>query len=567
MSRLALIAAIVGLSLWSVPVTRTASAQPPARPAAPAGSDPGAPPVPVGMIPLPEGPTLAPVRDCASLTRERFDRVPDGPARVLSAEVEAARPGRAEFCLVKGYVAPTIQFELRLPTAGYTGRYLQGGCGGNCGRIPNYIMPACDTPVAFSGAFAVGFEDSGHVGGDGTWALGGEQVRVDFAYRAAHAFSQAAKAIIAAYYGQPPAYSYFQGCSDGGREAMATTQRYPRDFQGVIAGSPAHYITEAMERFLWEARWGHDKSGRPVFDQASVSTLHAAVMRACDGLDGAADGQIDDPRRCRLDPRTLLCPPGQTSGCLTREQAEAARRFYEGPTDAQGRRLYLGGEPYGAEMTWIGPGALSEAGLHMLDDAVRNMMFGGDLPDSVTVRTWRFDVPTFRELSRRGAIYDARSPDLRAFRAAGGKLILWQGQADPAAGSYGVPDYYARLAQVVGGLGEARRFARLFMIPGVYHCRGGYVPYEEDLLGTMVSWVERGVAPDTVEATARLADGRLRRRPMFAYPVRARYVGSGDVNDARNFVAEAPASPPNDIYEWVGSDLGRAPAGRAAKRP
>jgi feruloyl esterase len=203
----------------------------------------------------------------------------------------------------------------------------------------------------------------------------------------------------------------------------------------------------------------------------------------------------------------------------------------------------------------------------MLDDAVRNMMFGGDLPDSVTVRTWRFDVPTFRELSRRGAIYDARSPDLRAFRAAGGKLILWQGQADPAAGSYGVPDYYARLAQVVGGLGEARRFARLFMIPGVYHCRGGYVPYEEDLLGTMVSWVERGVAPDTVEATARLADGRLRRRPMFAYPVRARYVGSGDVNDARNFVAEAPASPPNDIYEWVGSDLGRAPAGRAAKRP
>jgi hypothetical protein len=507
----------------------------------------------VDMVTLPERSVVAPVVECATLLGKDFSHVSEGPARIQFAAVEAATSQRAEFCLVKGYVAPSIQFELRLPTKTWTGRYLQGGCGGNCGVIVNFVAPRCDSAVAYGGAFAVGFENSGHVGGDGVWALGGQQVREDFAFRAAHAFAAAAKAIIASYYGQPAAFSYFQGCSDGGREGMVETQRYPTDFNGVVAGSPAFAIAEAMERFIWEARWGRDDSGALVFGAPAVQLLHDAVLKACDALDGARDGQIDDPRRCHFDPGTLVCRHDQSPPqCLTALQAAVARKFYSGPIDDSGRHLFYGGEPYGSELSWLERYAMAAAGGAMFDDAVKNMMFQGTLSADASVKTWRFDLATFGELSRRGALYDALNPDLRAFRDAGGKLILWQGFADPAAGAFGLPDYYQRVEQAVGGLDSTRRFARMFLIPGVYHCAGGYVPYEEDMLGTIIAWVERGVAPDQVMAAALLNGGAVRRRPVFAYPVQARYRGHGEVNDPASFSARSPAVAPNDLYDWAG---------------
>jgi Tannase and feruloyl esterase len=512
-----------------------------------------APGTPVTYSPLPERAAVLPVIACDALAHRAFDRDKEAPARVLSAETVAATSDRAEFCLVKGYVAPNIQFELHLPTHGYSDRYLQGGCGGNCGFIASFLAPGCDTRPAFGGSFAIGFEDSGHVGRDGVWALGGEQVRSDFAYRAAHVFSVAAKRIIAAYYGHAPTYSYFQGCSDGGREAMAETQRYPSDFNGVVAGSPAFLITEAMERFIWEARWGRDAQGHPVFDHASLQLLHAAVIKACDRIDGLEDGQIDDPRRCQFDPGKLLCRSPQTTLCLTPQQVEVARKFYDGPRTPDGTALYLGGEPYGAELTWEGRIAFAEAGAGMLEDAVRDMIFVGDLPPDVTVNTWSFDLPTFYELARRGALYDANDPDLNAFRSAGGKLILWQGAADPAAGAYGVPDYYQRLQNAMGGLAATQAFTRYFVVPGVYHCGAGYVPYEEDFLGPIVQWVESGVAPDSVISTAVLSGGKVRTRPVYAYPARAKYRGSGSIDDASSFQREEPASPPRDAFAWAGA--------------
>jgi hypothetical protein len=509
---------------------------------------------PVEMLPLPERTIIAPAIDCAALANRDFSDVAEGPARVQSAAVEAASAERAEFCAVKGYVAPNIQFELRLPTKTWMGRYLQGGCGGNCGVIMNVVMPRCDTQAAYAGSFAVGFENSGHVGRDGVWALGNQAVREDFAFRAAHAFSAAAKAIITAYYARPPEFSYFQGCSDGGREAMAETQRYPLDFNGVIAGSPAFAIAEAMERFIWEARWGRDDQGNPVFDLASASLLHSAVVSACDNLDGATDGQIDDPRSCHFDPERLICSPQRSPpACLTQAQVEAARKFYGGPVDENGRHLFYGGEPYGSELAWVERYALAAAGPAMFEDAVKNMIFQRTLSPDASVRNWRFDLTTFRELSRRGALYDAPNADLRRFRDAGGKLILWQGFADPAAGAYGLPDYYERVGRIAGGLEPERGFARMFLIPGVYHCSGGDVPYEEDLLGALVNWVEAGKAPDQVMASAVLKDGTIRKRPVFAYPVSARYRGHGDVNDPRNFVGQAPKRAPNDLYDWAGA--------------
>jgi Tannase and feruloyl esterase len=508
----------------------------------------------VDMVPLPDRPAILPVLDCAALQQYDFSTVNDAPARVQSAVVEPKSEERAEFCVVKGYVAPTIQFELRLPTRQWSGRYLQGGCGGNCGVVMGFLSPRCDMQTAYAGSFAVGFENSGHVGGDGVWALGGQGVREDFAYRAAHAFSIAAKAIIAVYYGRAPDYSYFQGCSDGGREAMVETQLYPADFNGLIAGSPAFAITEAMERFIWEARWGRDDGGGLLFDAAAATLLHDAVIEACDALDGVKDGQIDDPRLCHFDPRTLTCsetrlPPN----CLTAAQAGAAAKFYEGPVDEQGRHLFYGGEPYGSELSWVERFALPVAGRVMFEDVVKNMIFQQSLGEQATVESWRFDGATFDELAKRGALFDARGADLDAFRRQGGKLILWQGFADPAAGAYGLPDYYQRLRQHTGDLAAVRSFARMFLIPGVYHCGGGYVAYEENMLGALVNWVELGREPDFIMATATLKDGSVRKRPVFAYPVQTRYRGRGDINDPRNFVGRVPKREPLDLYQWAGA--------------
>ncbi len=332
------------------------------------------------------------------------------------------------------------------------------------------------------------------------------------------------------------------------------TQRYPADFNGVIAGSPAFAIAEAMERFIWEARWGRDDRGGLVFDAAAASLLHDAVIGACDALDGVKDGQLDDPRLCRFDPHTLLCSAARSPPhCLTAAQADAAAKFYAGPVDERGRHLFYGGEPYGSELSWVERFALPVAGRTMFEDTVKNMIFQQGLGEQATVESWRFDSATFGELRRRGAIFDARSADLHEFRRQGGKLVLWQGFADPAAGAYGLPDYYERLRQGFGDISSLRSFVRMFLIPGVYHCGGGYVPYEEDLLGAMVNWVEAGRAPDSLIATATLKDGRVRKRPIFAYPVQARYRGRGDINDPGSFVGRAPNREPVDLYDWAGA--------------
>jgi feruloyl esterase len=335
---------------------------------------------------------------------------------------------------------------------------------------------------------------------------------------------------------------------------MVETQLYPADFNGLIAGSPAFAITEAMERFIWEARWGRDDGGGLLFDAAAATLLHDAVIEACDALDGVKDGQIDDPRLCHFDPRTLTCsetrlPPN----CLTAAQAGAAAKFYEGPVDEQGRHLFYGGEPYGSELSWVERFALPVAGRVMFEDVVKNMIFQQSLGEQATVESWRFDGATFDELAKRGALFDARGADLDAFRRQGGKLILWQGFADPAAGAYGLPDYYQRLRQHTGDLAAVRSFARMFLIPGVYHCGGGYVAYEENMLGALVNWVELGREPDFIMATATLKDGSVRKRPVFAYPVQTRYRGRGDINDPRNFVGRVPKREPLDLYQWAGA--------------
>jgi feruloyl esterase len=506
------------------------------------------------LLELPERAVESPVMACEGLATHSFASVQEVNMHILSASIQPAQPGRAEFCVVKGYVAPQVQFALYLPTKSYTGRYLQGGCGGMCGVIGDSLSPSCDSVVAFGGRFAVGFNNSGHIGagiGDTDWATDAPELRKDYAYRATHVAQVAAKLILGAFYGRSPSYSYFQGCSDGGREALMESQRYPRDFNGIVAGS-VFSMPAVMEQFLWDSHVGLTAAGEKLFTPEATALLHSAVLKQCDALDGARDDQIDDPRLCHYDPGKLACRAGRAPpGCLTAEQVKAARLLYQGPMDSAGQRLFPGGLPYGSELLWSAPGALTATGV-AAGGFLRSLAFPQQLPAGFTWRDWTFDRESFQRLDAAAAVYDPRSPDLHPFREAGGKLILWQGTADQASGIHGMPEYYQEVRDVMGGLDSTRQFARLFLVPGVYHCGGGYVPYQEDFLGALVNWVERNEAPAQVEAAARMGDGRVRRRPVFAYPERARYV-KGDLNDARSFVGVMPDQEPDDHYDWVGA--------------
>ncbi len=378
--------------------------------------------------------------------------------------------------------------------------------------------------------------DDGHVGKgggflailDGSWAASDQAARDDYFYRAPHVVSLASKRIIAAYYGSPPTRSYFDGCSTGGREGLLLAQRYPHDFNGIAAGAPAAFMGPLNGvYFTWMVRVNTDAHGAPILTSAKLPALHDAVMAACDRLDGLADGQIDDPQGCTFDPASIQCPAGtDNASCLTPAQVDVVRKVYSGPADASGHRLYPGGAPRGSELSWDG-------------FLIPNPQFGSiaPLPDSL-----------------KG---NALSLDLRNFQRAGGKLIIWQGWADGNISVFGTLDYYQRLWQANGGLAETQQWARLFMVPTLYHCGlGGYKLNTFDPFPELVDWVEHRHAPDRVIASDQDSHGTvLRTRPVFPYPQRAAYTGAGSIDDARNFAPAAPLVPPHDVIRWAGAYL------------
>lgn len=511
----------------------------------------------VSYADLPDRAAILPAMDCSDLPGKDFLSIKGAPSRVTSAELMTRDNGVA-FCHVKGIIAPQIQFEFHLPVDSYTGRYLQAGCGGACGMIMNSVTPQCNNKTAFGGEFAVSFNNSGHVGPEGQdtlWAAYAPQLRIDYAHRAAHVMSLVAKEILATYYGQKPDYSYFIGCSYGGREAMMEAQRYPDDFDGVIAGAPALWINSGVVRIIYESQIAQDADGNQILTPESTRLLHDAVMAACDGLDGLKDGQIDNPRACKFDPRKLVCKPGQSEGCVTANQAEVMWKLYRGPVDDQGRNLYLGGEPYGSELLWSGPGSFTARGYLLAANQIKFMINGGETDQDFDWREWKPDRADLVELNQKGGFYNANNPDLSAFKARGGKLIMWQGEADNAGGSYILPHYYQLVRDKMGGFAATDPFMRVYLLPGVYHCAGGYIAYQHDMLGAMVNWVERGEAPYELIGSAILEDGTVRNRPVYPYPVQAKYKGTGDINAADSFVPVRPAAEPNDKFDWLGAGM------------
>jgi hypothetical protein len=504
-------------------------------------------------------PSVTPVVACAAMAGVDVSTAVGAGTGIVSA-TPATAPAGYPVCDIKGVIAPQIQFEVQLPTQTYQQRYLQTGCGGLCGTLAITAAAAVGCAPLTGGAFATASDNQGHVGGgsaDGNFGTD-HALRIDFAYRADHLTALAAKALITAFYGHAPRYSYFDGCSQGGHEGLTEAQRYPHDFDGILAGAPASITTE-LNGFNqpWLARVDFDAAGRVILPASKLPALHAAVLARCDGLDGIADGQLDDPRQCPFDPAALTCPAGvDRADCLTPAQVAVVRKIYSGAVDARGRHLYPGGQPFGSELVWAGwmippdPTATQDSTIawRIGNGWIKYLAFDPNPPLRTILNDIAFDKLTFDRIERLAGQYDATNPDLRAFQHAGGKLILWHGWADQAIPPTGTVAYYQAVQDRMGGLAATQRFARLFMFPGMYHCFGGTGPYSFDLLTPLLDWVETGAAPQRVNASLPGA----RTRPVFPYPLVARYDGTGSTDDANNFQATTPATRVDDHFPWLG---------------
>jgi feruloyl esterase len=485
--------------------------------------------------------------ECAQLEQEDFTRVADAPATVLSAEVVPAESDRSEYCSVKGYIQPQIQFEIRLPTKAWNGRYFQTGCGGFCGVVN---ISACDDALARG--FVVAANNMGHVSSiqDGLWGSD-PKLRYDFGPRSTHVMAVLAKAIIERFYGESTAYSYFRGCSTGGREGLLAALHWPEDFHGVIAGDPAFPARQGGIINNWFAHSLHTDDGKLVFSDEKLAVLNSTVLEKCDAIDDLKDGIIDDPRNCNFDATSMACPRGKESAnCLTAQQVDAAQRLYDGPRHSRTKqRLFPGYVAYGSEKFWNAAGNANYA-----NQFLRFLAFAETPPLSYRYSDFNFDSDIV-ELEEYAAIYDPvapyTDPDTSKFHKAGGKLIVYHGWADPSVPPTTTLDFYAEVAQRSGGIEKVQKWYRVFMVPGMGHCRGGGVPDTFDMLSAIVAWTEKELAPDRIVATQFDGDKVIRTRPLYPYPTVARYSGSGDVNDAANWKPVSPTTKRDDDIKWM----------------
>ena len=519
--------------------------------------------------------TLAAVKatlSCADLAKSDLTGLEGAPARIDAATEVGAEAGKAAYCKVTGYIASNVRFEVRLPLDGWTQRFLMVGCGGYCGFIAvdndSVLAQSAGCAPLISGAMVTAATDLGHEKSasffpDGLWARGNPEAIVDFAYAGMHKSTILAKALIRAFYGQGPKFSYYSGCSDGGREGLQEVQRFPEDFDGVVIGAPV--IDEvATNTFYhaWGVRTNSQADGSPILTANKMPGLVAAVVRAC----GDQQGLIPDPRACKFDLSTVTCKSGDEDSCLTQAQADVVRKLWQGPVDQQGDRLSAGDMPVGSEAAWTGT-MVPKQGQKMSLAAIGDYQWSYDFPNymarlgeptGITNQNMTFDKAGFDRLQAYSGLYDPTNPDLSAFAKHGGKLIIWQGWSDSGVSPYIALNYVHAVRSALGA-DQADKFLALYMLPGVYHCNlyGGPTTSQEDFLTPMMSWVEDGRTPDrvVVQYTAS-KDGQIPRksRPAYPYPAGIAYSGSGDVNDAASYVRAEPKQRFDDELSWLGLD-------------
>jgi feruloyl esterase len=439
-------------------------------------------------------------------------------------------------CRVAGTINPDIRFEVWLPIgAGYNGRFQAVGGGGLAGIIS---YPAMATAVR--AGFASASTDTGHRSTDSLW-LGDPQRREDYGHRAIHEMTTKAKAIIDAFYGTGPEYSYFNGCSTGGRQGLMEAQRYPNDYDGIISGAPVNTFTRLHMAQLWTAHATLIPEGS-VLTSDDFGFLGKAVMDQCDANDGVKDGVLTDPTTCNFNPRDLVCRGRSTDNCLAEPKVRAIEKIYAGATNPRTGVPIYPGMAKGTEASVQG-----NAGWSMLMNG--RTPFFIDIPvlggmgfenNAWDWRTFDFDLDVQLIDGKLANVLNAVNPDLRDFAGHGGKLIVYHGWADPGVMPQRTIDYYNEIKafadRATNGNGEAFTdgFSRLYMLPGVGHCSGGAGPDQVDFVSSIVDWVENDQAPERIIASNR--DGSL-QRPLCPHPQKAVY-RRGDSNSADSFVCE-----------------------------
>lgn len=507
------------------------------------------------------------VAACEALSHVDFLGIDEAPTQIASAEVVDPKNsnndsfGRSPvYCSVSGYVWPQVGFELRLPITGWNGKFIEIGCGGACGHLGWTFW----CPVHRGYACIVA--DMGHRGvdQDGLWAANNLQAQIDFGFRGVHVAAVAGKAITEYYYRRPPQYSFYHGCSTGARLGLIEAERFPWDFDGVMAGGVWVDDTISSMNFAWGGHVLRDANGKPILSHAELEMAHEAVLAKCDMDDGVKDGLIGNPLGCKFDPGELRCKAGQQSRCLTDAQVEAVTKMYNGPMNSKGELLSPGGFARGTEPEWmVDPGdqqngenpIVSDGSMSHVEEWATEYFRWMVLPPAG--RKWNLkdfdfdrDYKRFANGAQESLIGDT-NPDLRKFKKAGGKLLMYVGWKD---GNLPITtiDYYQTVERTMGGPQSTRDFARLFLVPGMEHCTGGEGAFAVDYLDYMEKWVEKDQAPDVmigahVPKYEKGAEGFQLQfplnpslpitftRPIYPYPQWAKYKGSGDTNKAENF--------------------------------
>ena len=450
--------------------------------------------------------------------------------RLPEVTLESVEPVSAHV-EVKGVIGEHIRFELLLPEA-WNGRLVMGGGGGFVGSVQNAARDSVKKGYATVGT------DTGHHSQPGymaTWALDNLEAKVNFGYLAVHRTAEVAKSLIRAYYHTDPQHSYFVGCSRGGGQAMMEAQRYPKDFDGIVAGAPAFHWTGLASLGVTIAKALYPDPTHlesKVVTKEALQKLQAAILEQCDEQDGLKDGVIQDPASAHFD-------LSKVSG-LTDEQLKAITAIYQGARNDKGA-IYPGFAPV-AEcvpsewIAWlIGPApALANNHVPDLTFAFATQIFKYLIFNDPDWDYSKYDFSNFERDTRLAASFlNATNPDLAAFKARNGKLILWHGWADPALPAQATIDYFR---QVQAHDGQARDYCRLFLFPGCLHCGGGPGASDVDWLSVIVDWVEQGREPDTLIASKKQNGKVVMTRPLYPYPDHAIFKGSGDTNSAESFV-------------------------------
>ena len=499
--------------------------------------------------------SLSDAQRCAALGRMDLDDLPDAPTRITSARLVDVGPDLGplsaspieQYCQVLGYVAPQNKFELRLPLpAQWNQKFHLAPCAGFCGTLDGN---ACNASLARGYASVTG--NGGHDGPggfDGVWAANSPNLQEDFGWRHNHVITVAAKAIITKYYGQPITRSYMSGCSKGGHAALLEAQRFPEEFDGIVPAAPVYDLVGRTIAAAWFAQAVDDGRGMSVLNEAAASAVNKSVLQRCGAQAGVDEGLVTDPATCNWRPEMAACSSGQTdSGCLTPRQVEAVKRLMSPVVNGRGDVIYAFPTIPGTETEWYfwnyagGDAAPTGAyGNYMITEQFFRFM--ADEKPRAAIDPLKFDFD--REpasLSRARKIYDATSPDLRAFKARGGKIVMWHGLADAAIMATSSIAYYREVERIMGGRSQTQDFFRLFLIPGLQHCQGGPGFNTFDALTLLENWVEKGQPPDVMMASRSVNGVSEQTRPIYPYPLLARYSGQGDPKQASSFVPHDPS--------------------------